>query len=293
MGQTETLIEKQARTAAERRAAAARDYRAVLTRNAHPKPGDEKLLAEAAALLGRTRDQIADDAALVAELEAAEPLAGQVEALREAVSEAHAATAEQLRRREAAIRETERVHTEAVRAADAREMQARAKYDQAKAARGRLDELRDRWESVETGDPPGKVRERRLAAHRGLPHGARPDHSPPAPPLDRLRRVLRLPPEAPREEVIREARKRQQRAPRSAGGPVTQKADPRALGPASPPASARPAIQRIRERLDLPAEASDDQVLTEAADVLEPLMQAAELQGIRAEIEATFIDRDE
>jgi len=103
--------------------------------------------------------------------------------------------------------------------------------------------------------------------------------------------VLRLPPEAPREQIIREAQARQRRQPPTEGSGIVKR-DPRALGPSGPPASARPPLQKLRELLELPLDTSEDDVFNAAADVLTPLMEEAELKRTRAELAALDERRD-
>lgn len=145
-------IEAMHAAAAQRKADAAEQYRAVLLRNEAPEPGDDVALGECMATLGRSTDDLAGDLQLVNDIEAASAAVPQRAALHDQLkveTQRNAATeamiAEEQRR--AALGWAARM-----RAANQAKRAAMAAFTQLRSLADSLPALEQKWAGV-VGQP--------------------------------------------------------------------------------------------------------------------------------------------
>ena len=163
MSLTQTLIEKGRIAAAERRRAAAAKLRELLARDAHPDKGDADELVAVCDVLRLAPDDLPPILELVQDLAKCEALAPDVETLELERQRKNVAVGEAIAWGEKTRAELE----EQIRARLAPLIQAlnniQSLYNDAKAARGKLAFLQDKWTAFVEQRDADEIRRERLA----------------------------------------------------------------------------------------------------------------------------------
>ena len=167
-----TLVERHDAKAAAERHRAAEGYRTLLLRNANPESGDEETLRQTMQILGRSPADPPGDLAIVEELAACEAAAGELDARQAALHEVQGAANAAIEWRRAEREKVEARIRAKLAGAEAARNAAAGPADEARGAKSRLGGLQDQWAAILTGRPVEELREERLSALRGTPHGA-------------------------------------------------------------------------------------------------------------------------